>query len=87
MSDGPALVLLWYLQQLGVVPAELLQQGRQEGWVLLDDLPHLLELRLVPQELQRVPCRDRASTSRGRLTARHHPCWEGDGLLTFDDQG
>lgn len=45
-----------HLQELWVVSAQLLQQCRQERRVLLDDLPHLLELRLVPQELQRV-CR------------------------------
>ena len=73
-----------YLQQLWVVSSQLLQQRWEEGWVLLDDLSHLLELRLVPQELQRVPCRYRASTSRGRLAARHWPCWGGgqDRLLT-----
>lgn len=54
-------MLVWYLQQLRVVSAQLLQQGWQEGWVLLDDLSHLLELRLIPQELQRVPCGHRAS--------------------------
>lgn len=45
-----------HLQELRVVSAQLLQQCRQERRVLLDDLPHLLELWLVPQELKRV-CR------------------------------
>lgn len=49
-------MLVLYLQQLWVVSSQLLQQSWEEGWVLLDDLSHLLELRLVPQELQRVPC-------------------------------
>lgn len=43
-----------HLQELRVVSTQLLQQGGKEGGVLLDDLSHLLELRLVPQELQRV---------------------------------
>ena len=47
-SAGLASVLVWYLQQLWVVSAQLLQQGWQEGWVLLDDLSHLLELWLIP---------------------------------------
>ncbi len=48
-------IVVWYLQQLRVVSAQLLQQGWQEGWVLLNDLSHLLKLRLVPQKFQRVP--------------------------------
>lgn len=43
-----------YLQQLRVLPADLLQQGWQQGRVLLDQLSHGVELRLVPQEAQRV---------------------------------
>lgn len=36
------------LEQLWVVSAQLLEQSREEGWVLLDDLSHLLELWLIP---------------------------------------
>lgn len=74
--------VVWYLQQLWVVSPELLQQGWQEGWVLLDDLSHLLELRLVPQELQRVPYGARSSSSSDRLAAGHRPCSGGDKMLT-----
>lgn len=34
--------------------AQLLEQGRQQCRVLLNHLPHVLELGLVPQELQGV---------------------------------
>lgn len=43
-----------HLQELRVVTAQLLQQCREECRVLLDNLTHLLELRLVPQKLQGV---------------------------------
>lgn len=43
-----------YLEQLGVLLAQLLQQRREQRGVLLDHLPHVLELRLLPQEFQRV---------------------------------
>lgn len=43
-----------HLQKLWVFLAQLLKQGRQQRWVLLNHLPHILELGLVPQELQGV---------------------------------
>lgn len=45
---------LWYLQELGVLLAKLLEEGGQQGRVLLNHLPHVLELGLLPQELQGV---------------------------------
>ena len=41
-----------YLQELWVLLAQLLEQGRQQSRVLLDHLSHVLELGLLPQELQ-----------------------------------
>lgn len=40
-----------HLQELRVLLAQLLEQSRQQRRVLLNHLPHVLELRLVPQEL------------------------------------
>lgn len=48
-----------YLQKLGVLPAYLLQESWEQGGVLLDDLPHLLKLGLVPQELKGVDWKTR----------------------------
>lgn len=46
-----------HLQELRVLLAQLLEQCREQRWVLLNHLPHVLELGLVPQELQGVlPC-------------------------------
>lgn len=43
-----------HLQKLRVFLAQLLKQGRQQRRVLLNHLPHILELGLVPQELEGV---------------------------------
>lgn len=43
-----------YLQQLRVLPAELLQQSWEQGGVSLDGLSHVHELGLGSQERQRV---------------------------------
>ena len=50
----PGFVIRGYLQQLGVLPADLLQQRGQQGGVLLDQLPHRVELWLVSEEAQGV---------------------------------
>lgn len=43
-----------YLQQLRVLPAELLQQSWEQGGIPLDGLSHVHELGLSSQERQRV---------------------------------
>ena len=43
-----------HLQKLGILLAQLLEQGRQQRRILLNHLPHILVLGLVPQELQGV---------------------------------
>lgn len=43
-----------HLQKLRVLLAQLLEQGRQQCRILLNHLPHVLELGLVPQELQGI---------------------------------
>lgn len=43
-----------YLQQLGIFPAELLQQSWEQGGIPLDGLSHVHELGLSSQERQRV---------------------------------
>lgn len=43
-----------HLQKLRVLLAQLLEQSGQQRRVLLNHLPHVLELGLVPQELQGV---------------------------------
>lgn len=43
-----------HLQKLRVLLAQLLEQCRQKRRVLLNHLPHVLELGLVPQKLQGV---------------------------------
>lgn len=45
---------LAYLQELRVLLAQLLQQSGQQVGVLLDGLPHVEKLGLVPQEGQGV---------------------------------
>lgn len=44
----------YYLQQLGVLPAELLQQSWEQGGIPLDGLSHVHKLGLSTQERQRV---------------------------------
>lgn len=55
--DELLLVAANLLQELRVFLAQLLEQSGQQRRVLLNHLPHVLELRLIPQELQGVlPC-------------------------------
>lgn len=43
-----------HLQQLRVLPTDLLQESWEQRGVLLDQLPHDVELRLVSEEAQRI---------------------------------
>lgn len=56
-----------HLQQLRVFPADLLQQGRKQCSILLDQLPHHVELRLISEETQGVAWAHKAGM-RNKMT-------------------
>jgi hypothetical protein len=68
-SNELLLVLVYELDELGVLLLQALQDGRQQLWLLLQQCTDLLELRVGPQERQWACCSSSSSSSSLGL------CW------------